>query len=147
MENRLKNFELIEYTSRNWGTYPCSDRGDTTEEQVLRFLDDGSLMSSAVQAMSMSGYRYGASWSQECSKGVPGIVVAAEFGLTRLVDKMLKLGSSIEGNGSDGRAALHGAARNGVVVQQLLEKAADVKKDYDERTALHRAAENGHGGC
>jgi hypothetical protein len=147
MENRLKNFELIEYASRNWGTHACGELDDTIEEQALRFLDDSSLMSSVVQAMSVPRYRYSAIWSQEYSKGVPGIVVAAEFGLTRLVDEMLRLGNSIEGNGSDRRTALHGAAWNGheAVVRLLLEKGADIEaKNQYEGTALHEAAERGH---
>lgn len=131
MENRLENFEFIEYSSKNWGTHACRSPDDAIEEQALLFLDDSSLISSAVQAMSLSSYRYGASWSQKYPKAVPGIVVAAEFGLIGLVDKILKSGNSIEGKGSDGQTALHSATERGhkAVVQLLLENGQISKQE------------------
>lgn len=84
---------------------------------------------------------------QEYPKTVSSILVAVEFGLTRLIDKILKLGNSIEGKGSDRWAALHWATWGGheAIVQLLLQKGAYIEaKENDGWTTLHGAAENGH---
>jgi hypothetical protein len=147
MENRLKKFELIKYASQNWGTHACGDLDHAVKEQALRFLDNSSSISSAVQAMSLSDFRYGSLWSRVYPKKVPGIVVAAGFGLTRLVDEILKLENSIEGKGSDGCTALVKAASGGheAMVQLLLEKGADIEsKNQNGWTTLSYAAGRGH---
>lgn len=144
MKGRLRVYKLLGYASRNWGNHAYGDPEEKIKGEVREFFNHNSLVSSTVQAMSpiTSPYR---DWSQRFPSEVPGIVIAAAFGLTVVVDMMLQLGNSIEGKGSDMQTALHLAACNGheAVVKLLLAAGADVEaKDDDSWTALYRAAFN-----
>ena len=146
MKGRLRVYKLLGYASRNWGNHAYGDPEEKIKGEVREFFNHNSLVSSTVQAMSpiTSPYR---DWSQRFPSEVPGIVIAAAFGLTVVVDMMLQLGNSIEGKGSDMQTALHLAACNGheAVVKLLLAAGADVEaKDDDSWTALYRAAFNGN---
>jgi ankyrin repeat protein len=146
MEDRLRVYKLLGYASRNWGNHAYGDPEEKIKGEVRGFFNHSSLVSSTVQAMSSinSPYR---DWSQRFPSEVPGIVIAAAFGLTVLVDMMLQLGNSIEGKGSDMQTALHLAAQKGheAVVKLLLAAGADIEaKDNYRWTPLYQAAKNEH---
>jgi hypothetical protein len=146
MEDRLRVYKLLDYASHNWGNHAYGDPEEGIKGEVWRFFNHSSLLSSTVQAMSSLGYRH-SEWSQAFPSEVPGIVIAAEFGLTVLVNMMFQLGNSIEGNGSDMQTALHLATKKGyeAVAKILLAAGADIEaKDNNRQTALDYAAFNGH---
>lgn len=146
MEDRLRVYKLLGYASHNWGNHAYGDPEEEIKGEVQEFFNHSSLLSSTVQAMYSLNSRH-SEWSQAFPSEVPGIVIAAEFGLTVLADMMLQLGNSIEGKGSDMQTALHLAARKGheAFVQLMLAAGADVvAQDNISWTALDHAASNGH---
>jgi ankyrin repeat protein len=151
MEDRLRVYKLLDYASHNWGNHAYGDPEEGIKGEVWRFFNHSSLLSSTVQAMSSLdyrslGYRH-SEWSQAFPSEVPGIVIAAEFGLMVLVNMMFQLGNSIEGKGSDMQTALHLATKKGheEVVKLLLAAGADAEAENNYGgTVLHYAAKKGH---
>lgn len=146
LENRLNNFKLIEYAAHNWAKHAYGDLDEAIEEQAVQFLSNRSLLSSAVQAMWMYAYRHGVNRYQKYPKGVSGIAFAALFGLTSLIDKLLRLGNDIDESSSHERTALHEASARGHedTLRLLLESGANLEvKEYRGLTALSLAAMGG----
>lgn len=148
LEDRLTKFKLVRYASHNWESHVCGDLDDATEEQLVQFLNNRSFLSSAIQVRWRDVRLLGMSLlAEEYPKGVPGIVVAAEFGLTTLIDKILKLGNNIDECGSYRRTALHEATNNGhgATIRLLLERGANIEaKTRNGMTALSYAAADGN---
>ncbi|OBT97547.1 hypothetical protein VE01_04507 [Pseudogymnoascus verrucosus] len=165
LRKRQAKFRLLGYASCNWANHVCGELDDTVEERAIQFLNNKSLLSNAtlirllefpenlstlsssIQTWWVSAHLHSVFWSDMIRTEIPGITIAAEFGLTSLIDKMLKQGNSINEGGIQGKAALHEAARNGhmATVELLLERGADTEaKDVNGRTALLWAVQAGY---
>lgn len=165
LRKRQAKFRLLGYASCNWANHVCGELDDTVEERAIQFLNNKSLLSNAtlirllefpenlstlsssIQTWWVSAHLHSVFWSDMIRAEIPGITIAAEFGLTSLIDKMLKQGNSINEGGIQGKAALHEAARNGhmATVELLLERGADTEaKDVNGGTALLWAVQAGY---
>ncbi|OBT74165.1 hypothetical protein VF21_06236 [Pseudogymnoascus sp. 05NY08] len=162
LRKRQARFRLLGYASCNWANHVCGELDDTVQERAIQFLNNKSLLSNAtlvrlldfpenistlsssIQTWWVSAHLHSVFWSDMLRTEIPGITIAAEFGLTSLIDKMLKQGNSINESGIQGRAALHEAARNGheATVELLLERGANTEAK-DLTMALLWAAESG----
>jgi hypothetical protein len=150
-KSRLEQYPLLDYAARFWGIHARSVQ-EQVSEVAHHFLRDSSLLSSAVQAMSVSGYRlFG--FSEYFPKQTTGLHLTARFGLLSLctlclMDLIDMSGGYADLKNSYGTAPLSYAAANGheAVVKLLVER-DDVEadsKDKDGGTPLSFAAENGH---
>ena len=150
-ESRLEKNVFLDYASRYWGQYIR-----TVQEQVYElaslFLQDITLVSCAVQTMSISGSKYGG-YSQSFPRQATGLHLTASFGLLYLSERLLleisrNIDVTADSKDEDGRTPLWWAAAGGheAVVKLLVERddvTAD-SKDYDGRTPLWWAAARGH---
>ena len=85
--------------------------------------------------------------SHSSQKGVTPLHVAAETGVTEVVETLLRSGATVDAPTSDGFTPLHGAATLGRVeaVASLIAARADPSLTAgDGSSALHGAARNGH---
>jgi ankyrin repeat protein len=149
-ESRLEQNAFLDYASRYWGQH-----ARTVQEQVFEvaslFLQDGNLVSCAVQTMSMSGYKY-TDYSQIFPRQATSVHLTARFGLLYLSERLLSQPSgnisiSADSKDSYGRTPLSWAAERGheAVVKLLLEDGAELEsKDEDGQTPLSWAASKGH---
>jgi hypothetical protein len=150
-ESRLKQNAFLDYAARYWG-----EHARTVQEQVFEvasfFLQDGNLVSCAVQTMSMSKYKY-SGYSQYFLRQTTGLHLTVRFELLYLSERLLSqpsgnIGISADSKDEGGRTPLSYAAEKGhEAVVKLLVKRGDVKadsKDKNGRTPLMHAAEKGH---
>ena len=147
-ESRLEENVFLDYASRYWGQH-----ARTVQEQVYElaslFLHDITLVSCAVQTMSMSEYKYD-NYSQHFPRQATGLHLTAGFGLLYLSERLLSelggnIGISADSKDNHGRTPLLWAAGGGheAVVKLLVER-DDVEadsKDNDGRTPLSCAGE------
>jgi hypothetical protein len=150
METRLNENPLLHYAAQHWGYHAMRVPEPTIMSQILEFLAQDSRLSCTVQAMFLPQFRF-REYSQSPPEEVPGLWVAAIFGLKETVGLLLEKGADIDAKVSkrkvalSGETALYGAAERGheAVVRLLLEKGADVAMKNNGRTALHGAANRG----
>jgi ankyrin repeat protein len=148
MEGRLQENPLLDYAAKCWSHHV---RGGPEQDPVVRaltlkFLEQESKLSCSIQARHRSKYVF-EGYTQHFPKNIPGIQVAASFGLKETVNMLICKGADLMAEDSSGMTALYSAASNGCgeVVELLLEKGADIEtKDKGRMTALHWAANNGH---
>jgi hypothetical protein len=148
LKGRLEQYVFLDYAARYWGHH-----ARTVQEKVYKlassFLQNGNLVSCAVQTMSMSEYGW-SGFSQSFPKQATGLHLTARFGLFYLLEKLLAERDDVEVDSKDnsGRTPLTWAARNGheTVVKLLLAKNGvdPDSKDNSGRTPLTWAARNGH---
>jgi ankyrin repeat protein len=146
MEARLKENPFLQYAAQYWGIHAKGGTEPIISRQILEFITQGSRLSSSVQAMQLPSHRH-KGYSQYPPKSVPGLWIAAVFGLIGVIRLLIEQGNDINAKTTSGETALHGAAKSGheAVVLLLLEKGADIEaRAQYGRTALHSAAESGH---
>jgi ankyrin repeat protein len=146
MEARLKEYPLLQYAAQYWGIHATARAEPILQSQILKFLTLESNLSCSVQAMQLPSYRYNF-YSQESAEWIPGLWVAAVFGLTEIVKALITPKTSLDMKTSHGETALYGAAAAGheAVVRVLLENGADVNaEDKYNETALYGTAAAGH---
>jgi ankyrin repeat protein len=151
-KSRLGENVFLDYASRYWGQHAQTVQ-EPVSELASSFLQDTYLVSSAVQAMSISSYQV-SNYSQRFPKGTTGLHLTAIFGLLHLSDVLLSQSEgniSISANAKDnsGRTPLLWAAEKGheAVVKLLLETGevdVDSKDTAAGRTPLSWAAREGH---
>ena len=146
---RMREYPLLEYASRHWGDHACSNPEEAIEERTLEFLGNEFKLACSVQMMHLSGYHH-PEYSQSFPRNVKGLHVAASFGLSRIVRRLLEREdvNSTDVKVSNGRTPLSLAAEKGYVgvVSLLLQKGAEVAtKDGRGSTVLHWAYRQGHG--
>ena len=115
-ERRLEKNVFLDYASRYWGQH-----AQTVQEQVYKlassFLQDNTLVSCAVQTMSVSKYKYG-DYSQNFTRLLTGLHLTAGFGLLYLTESLLsELGGNIDvatnSKDDDGGRRYHGPRGEG----------------------------------
>lgn len=152
MNIRLESYPLLEYAAKEWGNHYArmsSKSSKTVQNLALRFLRHLSNLEYANQAKSIPTCR-NAGYSQQFTKHVSGLQVAASFGLESIVRQLLQnefVVRDLRNHDLDGRTAVHSAAENGRVdVMKLLEEAgADLDAtDYNCATVLHISVWQGH---
>jgi ankyrin repeat protein len=140
LECRLRQYPLRDYAARNWGHH-VRISAEQAIDLALEFLTDDYKVAGAGQVLLVPNYRY-SNYSQSIPK-LSGIHLAAYFGLTDAMLKLIEKGADIELKDSSGAMPLHWAARGGhkAVVFLLLEKGANIDAESSSGwTALHLAA-------
>jgi ankyrin repeat protein len=148
---RLEDFPFLSYAGQQWGNHMRENDMEATSQTkrlALRFLSQDASVSSAHQVLHLPAYEY-PGYSQHFIHGANGLQLAASFGLTSLVGRLLADGADIAARDADGGTALHRAAENGHVdvVLLLLRREPgiiDLQKSKHRHTALHLAALNGN---
>jgi ankyrin repeat protein len=146
MEARLQENPLLQYAALHWGVHAHGVPEQKISELAVKFLEENSKLSCAVQAMHIPSYQY-IGYSQSFPRNVTGLHVAASFGLENIITMLLEKGADATAQDRSGRTALHWAAGSGheAVVRLLLEKEADAAAQNNNGwTALHWAAWGGH---
>jgi Ankyrin repeats (3 copies) len=147
-EARLQLNPLYNYAARNWGHHARAASTEV-EQLILDFLDSAAKVSASSQAM-MAPKRYWSylKYSQEVTRQMTGVHLAAYFGLEKVTTTLLKNGYDPDPKDSHGRTPLSWAAKDGheAVVRLLLAKDGvdPDSKDGDGQTTLSWAAANGH---
>ncbi|KAL2008399.1 hypothetical protein VTN00DRAFT_8381, partial [Thermoascus crustaceus] len=146
LETRLQQYPLYDYSARNWGHH---GRAQSVDEQlVLNLLENEAKMSACTQAlMAQKGFSRDTGYSQRVPRQMTAVHLAAYFGLSDLIRRLLGNESIADVKDTFGRTSLSRAAEEGheAVVQLLLEK--DVDADYKDKygqTPLSWAAGKGH---
>lgn len=146
-EERLRLYPFYDYAAHNWGHH--ARHALTAFQVVIDFLWCKANVDASIQAlMAVKGQWNSSNYSQQVSRQMTGLHLAAYFGVKETVKAILR--QNVDYNVTDGdfRTPLLWAARNGheAVVQLLLGRSRiDVDfEDVGGQTALSWAAENGH---
>jgi hypothetical protein len=148
-EARLQLNPLYNYAARNWG-YHAHAASTEVAQLILDFLDSAAKVSASSQAMmAPKRYRSHSKYSQEVTRQMTGVHLAAYFGLEKVTTTLLKNGYDLDPKDSNGRTPLWWAAKDGheAVVRLLLVKDGvdpDSKDNIWGQTPLSWAAANGH---
>ncbi|CAI7569589.1 unnamed protein product [Penicillium manginii] len=144
-EARLKSNALFLYAACNWGHH-TREASYELNETVLDFLENEAKVSSSTQAMTISMKQPG--YSQNVPQLVKGVHLAAYFGLTKVLDILLRNGNYPDLQDTYGRTPLSWAAENGqeASVELLLDSdRVDANfRDENGESPLSWAAKKGH---
>ncbi|KAF1811509.1 ankyrin [Eremomyces bilateralis CBS 781.70] len=152
---KLTENAFYDYSARYWSEH-IRPVEKTTSSLALAFLCDEALVDAAIQAVSMSNYKY-EGYSTRFPNQTTGMHLAARYGLLYLTEKLLvgkcgDIGIEADSKDSFGRTSLSWAAARGheAVVRLLVERDDDVdpnSKDLFGRAPLSAAAVNGYEGA
>lgn len=146
-EDRLERNALLDYCAKNWGDHvrDADDKG--ADEAALRFLEDEKKLASAVQVRMVSEYRF-TGYCRKVPARIAAAHVTAQFGLSRIMTRLLADGSKADEDDNFSRTPLSYAAEYGHLnIVQLLAPRQDTNLDsvdQDGRTPLSWAAGCGH---
>ncbi|KAF7557074.1 hypothetical protein G7Z17_g893 [Cylindrodendrum hubeiense] len=144
-EERLQVNPLYQYAASNWGHH--ARKTSPIGEEVIRFLNSDSSMSSAIQSTFAYRRSYGyfgdRTYSNEFPRRVTALHLAAHFGITGAVNFLLEQ-SDIEANDGAGWSPLFRAIsnENEDFVRLLIDKGADVNASTNGGLTLIHAIEN-----
>ena len=146
--SHLEAFPLLSYATRYWHIHARSlPRSDDVFDLSRAFYHDKS----RIRELWLETYRDFIGSYGKFPNSFELLHIASYFGILPLVERLLTPGGfsnkrkrlrSIDQRGSEGRTALHWAARAGqlAIVRLLLEKGASINAgDQDQMTALHEA--------
>ncbi len=140
-KQRIIKYPLLEYSCSYWGIHASqSQHPDDLTTQILDFLNCKPHLDAAVQALWYSDSPDVAVW--DVRSGVYPLHVAAYFGLTDVVMKLLRAGARVDCRDSFETTPLMYAASGGhtPVVQVLLREKADPNLVCGRSSSsLHRA--------
>lgn len=148
LQYRLMKYPLLQYAARNWGNHARGSPEDLCEESIRKFLQTRHLRDSSQQASEVGSPKTSIvlGRSQWYRKNVSKLSTAAHFGLTRIVNMLLRDGEDVEGIDDSGSTALHRAAANGriAIINALLAARADINKlDLSGQSILMEAVRHG----
>ncbi|OAA65130.1 Ankyrin repeat-containing domain protein [Akanthomyces lecanii RCEF 1005] len=147
-ELRLKSYQFYHYAANNWGHH--ARQASTLCQAVIEFLEREVKLEASVQAlMAVKGWSAHSGYSQDVSRQITGLHLAAYFGIEEAVRTLLRKKVNVEPKDSKyGQTPLSWAVRNGhdKAVKLLLDmgKANINSRDRIGRTPLIWASENGH---
>lgn len=140
-KQRNTQYSLFEYSCSYWGLHASrAAEEDDLIDQVLGLLNSKPHLDSAVQAMWHSDNQDLANW--DVKSGVHPLHLAAYFGLTQIVSKLLRGGGAVDCRDSRGTTPLMYATSGGhaFVVQTLLRDGANPNLVCERSfSSLHRA--------
>jgi len=131
LESRLEQNVFLDYAARYWGQHAATVQNQVYE-LACSFLLHSTLVSSAAQIMSVTGYKY-PDYSKVYPRNTTGLHITAQFGLNILLEGLLhELGGDtsffISAKDSDGQTPLYLAAEHGRkdMIHLLLDKGANI---------------------
>ena len=146
LDNRLGQYPLYSYVARFWGYHAHGNVEKHLQPLIMEFLSNELKVMSSIQALQTTKSRF-PGWSQEFTKSIQGLWIAAEFKLCNVCAALISEGANVEAKDSCGQRPLHRAAIQGCeeLLEMLLEKNAelDARSDDLSRTALHWASSHG----
>lgn len=146
LDSRLKQYPLLSYAARFWGFYARGNVEKHLQPSIMEFLSHESKVMSSIQALQTTKSRF-PNWSQEFTRSIEGLWIAAEFELCSVCAALLDEGANVEAKDSWGQRPLHRAAIQGCeeLLRMLLDRNAelDARSDDLSRTALHWASSHG----
>lgn len=123
---RSLEYPLLDYCCSYWGDHAvhATQSGPLTD-RILRFLNNPQHLDSAVQALWYSENRAAAGW--DVKRGVSALHLAAYFGLTNVVTRLLREGAAVDSPDTLSTTPLMYAAAGGQAstVQELLRAGAN----------------------
>ena len=145
-KKRSSQYPLLEYSSSHWGRHASqmTSQGDLIDESI-EFLSKQSLLDAAVQALWFSESADVADW--DVRSGAHPLHLAAYFGLSHVVQRLLSTGAVVDGRDSLATTPLMYASSGGhtSIVQTLLRGGADPNSLCDRSSSsLHRAIASNH---
>ena len=151
LRHRFQRYPFLRYAAVNWGNHARGQSEDSCKEDILTYISNDHLVTSARQAASVHGVEIDRSgwtrWCLEYRTNVSMLSTAASLGLTRIVYHLIDSGHDIDSVDNTGATALIRAAQDGHTdtVRILVAAGADINKaDVSGTTALVEAAANGH---
>lgn len=148
---RFQRYPFLRYAALNWGSHASGQAEDSCKEDILKYLSNEHLVTSARQAASVRGIEVDRSgwtrWSLAYRTNVSMLSAAAYLGLTRIVHHLIDIGHNIDAVDNTGATALIRAAQEGhtETVRILVAAGADINRaDVGGTTALIEAATSGH---
>jgi ankyrin repeat protein len=136
--SRLEDLSFLPYAALHWGDHTRNTQDPNTIDLALKFLSQRNHLISATQVLEFL----------DPEESTSALWLAAHFGLSVVVERLLSANPSILAETMFGETAMHAAAERGYfeVVKQLCSQ-QDIKPDHmaeAERTPLSLAAEKGH---
>ncbi|PNY26502.1 Ankyrin repeat domain-containing protein 50 [Tolypocladium capitatum] len=149
-EERLRSHPFYNYASRNWGHHVYE--ASSLFPGLIDFLECEHKVVASAQALIVAKlYPEHCQYSQDATRVVSGLHLAAYFGLSEVVRILLGRGHGADTADSDERTPLSHAAERGhdAVLETLLAQEVEVDsratiRGNRGRTPLSFAAENGH---
>jgi hypothetical protein len=150
LQERLLHFPFLWYAAHNWGYHARYGLDEELEREVELYLQDPSIISSSTQILHIRRSKDGCISEQDFQttpKGLSALHIAAFWGLTSMVDLLIKNSFQPDDRDTQGWSALHWAASNGHegTVRALLQKKANVSiRDNHQWTPLFWTVFRGH---
>lgn len=114
LESRLLEYPFLEYAAQHWGTHAQEDHVNIAEVEDLAL----EFLQHDTKVASSTQVMHPSSYrqpgySQNFVKGVTGLQIASSFGLANIVLRLVRHGVDTTDTDDDKRTALHRAAENG----------------------------------
>lgn len=136
-------YPFLAYAASYWGFHVRKTPDLVSSERLLAFLSDISKSTFVYEARYYHSPGYD-SWFDDHTK-VPGILLAASFGLQAAIEGMLDRGIDVNSTDNSRRTALHTASEEGhsFLINTLIRRGADIDfKDSYGQTPLYVAVQH-----
>ncbi|CAH0057563.1 unnamed protein product [Clonostachys solani] len=139
-EDRLRRYPLYDYAAKNWGRHAIKD--PKSVENVIEFLQNTSTSEAASQVLLIEDTGSWRESKQNFGETLPGMHLAAYFGLDTIVKELVTIGHSPNVMNNRDKSPVWYAAMNGKAdtMNVLLAAGADVDGGSSVSTALYEAS-------